>query len=303
MATATKTFVLVAGIMLAAANASAQSDAGGCKDPQLFSRMPGHYIFRCEDSQFEMRRLPVGPLPASGEAKLVEVEGKWQMIAFRPTEGSKPPSPLQIQRNFQNAAKAAGGTVEGSYPEGCKLELDASFKLGNGCTESGTTLKFTKGAQETWVFVNATSSAQSGSRDGYTVYILEREAMSQDIVANEMLDKINKDGLVALYLNFDTGSANLQASSHGQIDQIAAMLKSASSLNLEVAGHTDNVGAADANQKLSQARAAAVVAALSARGVTATRLTAKGYGATQPVADNRTEDGRTKNRRVELVKR
>ena len=265
--------------------------------------MPGHYIERCPQSPFEMRRFPVGPLGANGKAKLVEVEGQWRIYAYLPKEGAAKASPLQIQRNFQNAVKAAGGTVEGSYPEWCKFELDDSFKLGNSCTESGTTLKFTKDGKETWVFVDATAAGQTGHREGYTLYILERAAMAQDIVANELLDKINKDGMVALYLNFDTGSANLQASSNSQIDQIAAMLKSNATLNVEVAGHTDNVGAADANQKLSEARAAAVVTALTSRGIAATRLAAKGYGAAQPIADNRTEDGRGKNRRVELVKK
>jgi OOP family OmpA-OmpF porin len=288
--------------VLTTSSAFAQKDEAGCTDPQLFNRMPGHYIDRCSTSPFEMRRFPVGPLNANGTAKLVEVEGQWRVLAYRPTEGTKT-SPLQIQRNFQNAAKAAGGTVEGSYPEWCKFELDASFKLGNSCTESGTTLKFAKDGKEIWVFVDATSSGQTGYRDGYTVYILEREAMAQDIVANELLDKITKDGMVALYLNFDTGSANLQASSNSQIDQIATMLKANAALNVEIAGHTDNVGTADANQKLSEARAAAVAKALVSRGIAAGRLTAKGYGASAPIADNRTEDGRGKNRRVELVKK
>jgi OOP family OmpA-OmpF porin len=281
----------------------AQKDADGCTDPQLFNRMPGHYLDRCSTSPFEVRRFPVGPLGADGSLKLQEVEGQWRVFAYRPVEGTPPASPLQIQRNFQNAAKAAGGTVEGSYPEWCKLMLDDSFKLGNNCTDSGTTIKFAKDGKETWVFVDATSSGQTGYRDGYSLYIIQREAMTQDIVANELLDKINKDGMVALYLNFDTGSANLQATSNSQLDQIAAMLKSSAALNIEVGGHTDNVGAADANQKLSEARAAAVVKALATRGIAATRLTAKGYGATAPIADNRTEDGRGKNRRVELTKK
>ncbi|MBK9964959.1 MAG: OmpA family protein [Holophagales bacterium] len=80
-------------------------------------------------------------------------------------------------------------------------------------------------------------------------------------------------------------------------------LKAASSLKVEVGGHTDNVGAADANQKLSQDRAQAVMAALASRGIPASRMTAKGYGQTVPIADNRTEEGRAKNRRVELVRK
>lgn len=294
--------LLMLSVSLLPATAFAQSDSAGCKDPELFNRMPNHYLERCATSPFEMRRFPVGPLTANG-AKLVEVEGVWRVFVYRPKDGTPAASPLQIQRNFQNAVKAAGGTVEGSYPEWCKFSLDASFKLGNSCTESGTTLKLTKNGKETWVFVDASAFGMTGYREGYILYILEKEAMAQDIVANELLDKINKDGMVALYLNFDTNSANLQATSASQLDQIAAMLKGAATLHLEVAGHTDNVGDAAANQKLSEARAAAVVKALVGRGIAAGRLTAKGYGATAPVADNRTEDGRGKNRRVELVKK
>jgi len=73
-------------------------------------------------------------------------------------------------------------------------------------------------------------------------------------------------------------------------------------LKLRVEGHTDNQGNAAANQALSEKRAQAVVAWLSAHNVPAARLTTKGLGQTQPVADNSSEDGRAKNRRVELVK-
>jgi OOP family OmpA-OmpF porin len=74
-------------------------------------------------------------------------------------------------------------------------------------------------------------------------------------------------------------------------------------LNLEVQGHTDNQGNAAANQTLSERRAQAVVEWLSTHGVEGARLTAKGLGQTKPVADNSIDDGRAKNRRVELVKR
>jgi OmpA-OmpF porin, OOP family len=284
------------------APASAQTDESGCKDHPLFNRMPNHYIAHCATSPFAARKFPVGPLSADGEVKLEEVEGVWHAIAYRPPDGTTPASPLQIQRNFQNAAKAAGGEVLGVYPEWCKLQLDESFELGNGCTDRGLTLKFTKDGKETWVFVNGTSSTFTGNSDGYSLMILEREAMTQDIVANELLERITKDGMVALYFNFETGSAALPETAGSQLDQIAAMMKADPSLTLEVGGHTDNVGDAAANQNLSAARAAAVVTALTSRGVAAGRLTSAGYGATAPIADNRTEDGRAKNRRVELVR-
>ena len=293
--------VLVAGILCLPGTAEAQKDKDGCKDHPLFTRMPNHYIERCEASPFEMRRFAVAQ--PKGEPKLVEVEGKWTAIVYRINEGATKASGLQIQRNFQNAAKAAGGTVEGSFGEWCKFRIDESFKFGNPCTNLGSTLKFVKDGKELWVFVDATAQQYTGYDDGYAVMILEREAMTQDIVANALLDAINKEGMVSLYLNFDTGSATIQASSNSQLDEVAAMLKSASQLTLEVGGHTDNVGNADANLKLSEARAAAVVKALVSRGVAASRLTAKGYGQTAPVADNRTDAGRAKNRRVELVKK
>jgi len=80
-------------------------------------------------------------------------------------------------------------------------------------------------------------------------------------------------------------------------------LKIDRSLKLEISGHTDNTGTADHNQKLSEARAAAVVQALTTRyGIAPDRLTAKGFGDRRPVADNATDVGKAKNRRVELRK-
>ena len=106
-----------------------------------------------------------------------------------------------------------------------------------------------------------------------------------------------------LYVNFATGKATILAESNKTLDEAAQVLKAASSLKIEVAGHTDNAGTPDSNQKLSLERAKAVTAALVQRGIAASRLTAKGYGQTVPVADNRTDEGKAKNRRVELVKK
>ena len=107
---------------------------------------------------------------------------------------------------------------------------------------------------------------------------------------------------VALYgVLFDFNKATLQPESDGPLKQVAALMAANPSLNIEVQGHTDNVGGDDYNQKLSEARAKTVMTWLSAHGVAAGRMTAKGYGKTRPVADNDSDEGREKNRRVEIA--
>ena len=94
-----------------------------------------------------------------------------------------------------------------------------------------------------------------------------------------------------------------QPESTPTLKEIAAALKGHPELKVEIQGHTDNVGAAAANQALSDARAAAVKTALVSQfGVDAAQLTTKGFGDTKPVADNKTAEGRQNNRRVDLVK-
>ena len=288
--------------VLTAVPVSAQDDAEGCKDHPLFTRFPNMYIAGCESSQFDMRGFPVGPASPDGEkpTKSIEVEGPVQWLSYTIKEGVTAPSGLQILRNFENAAKKAGGTIEGQYPGWCKGYYDPEKmpRMGNGCFSFGLTLKFVRGGKETWVFMQA-----SQNEGNYVLTVSEREAMKQDIGVNEIADKLAKDGFIALYVNFDTGKATISADSAQTLDAAAGALKAAADMRIEVGGHTDNVGTAEANLKLSQERAQAVMAALVERGIAASRLTAKGYGQTTPLADNRTEDGRAKNRRVELVKK
>ncbi len=101
-------------------------------------------------------------------------------------------------------------------------------------------------------------------------------------------------------VNFATSSAKLIPESLAILDEAAATLAKSSDIKAEVAGHTDNRGAPAKNKKLSQQRAEAVMNYLVSKGVDASRLTAKGYGQENPIADNGTEDGRAQNRRVEL---
>lgn len=99
---------------------------------------------------------------------------------------------------------------------------------------------------------------------------------------------------------FETGSATLNSVSSEQIDNIAKIMKAIPVVEFKIGGYTDATGNPDANKNLSQARAEAVMNALIEKGIEATRLTAEGYGAEFPVADNKTEAGREQNRRVAI---
>ena len=101
-------------------------------------------------------------------------------------------------------------------------------------------------------------------------------------------------------VNFATGSSVIPAADKAGLNEFAAGAKKAA-LKGEISGHTDNTGNAAANVALSDARAKAVVAYLIKQGIAADALTAKGYGADKPIANNGTEDGRARNRRVEFM--
>jgi outer membrane protein OmpA-like peptidoglycan-associated protein len=115
-------------------------------------------------------------------------------------------------------------------------------------------------------------------------------------------EKKAKVNAAAHNIYFATGSALLLKKSYVALDQVVALLNETdnSTLGLDIEGHTDNVGKAASNLKLSDARANAVLAYLKKKGIDPKRLSAKGYGQTQPVADNKTSVGRAKNRRVEM---
>ena len=121
----------------------------------------------------------------------------------------------------------------------------------------------------------------------------------------DLYDAIAEKGRVATQgIFFATGSAELAGESTPTLKEIGQMLKDHADLSLTIEGHTDNVGSAEANQSLSEKRAAAVKAYLvSTFGIADSRLDAKGFGASKPAASNDTPEGRQQNRRVELVKR
>lgn len=252
----------------------AQEDADGCKDHPSFNRMPGFYISECE------KNFDITEVWMSGtESRSIEGNKTKIVYLFNSENGGTAPSFYQVVKNFENAiAKYNGKRVYmGSQ--------DATLFCRNG-------------NKDVWVLLDAAAS----TAETYTLTIIEVEAMKQDIAASDMLNALNKDGHIALYINFETGKADIKAESQKIIEQIAEMMKANPALKVSVEGHTDNVGTPGSNKSLSESRAKAVVEAIVTKGVERARLTSKGWGQDKPVADNKTEEGRAQNRRVEIVK-
>jgi len=129
------------------------------------------------------------------------------------------------------------------------------------------------------------------------IRVADAGAATKDLGAD-----LKKECHVALYgVLFDFNKSTLQPASDPVLQQILSLLKKDTTLQLEIQGHTDNVGNDAYNQTLSEARAHTVVTWLTQHGIAAARLSAKGYGKTRPVADNGTDVGRSKNRRVEIA--
>jgi len=146
------------------------------------------------------------------------------------------------------------------------------------------------------------------ARTGILVVAIEAKAREKKMItvtSDEMAKALEAEGRISLYgIYFDFNKSVVKPDSRPTLEQIAALLKARPQLKLGVVGHTDNVGGPDFNLKLSQRRADAVVAALvEDYGIDAVRLTPSGAGLSKPVADNGSEEGRARNRRVELVKR
>lgn len=119
-------------------------------------------------------------------------------------------------------------------------------------------------------------------------------------IAPDPVDVVRRALASTVDLRFDTGSAKLQPESEKQLDNIAAILTANPDVHMTVTGHTDNVGGVDQNLQLSQKRATSIMAELIRKGVPADHLTAEGYGQQDPIADNSTEEGRARNRRVSV---
>jgi outer membrane protein OmpA-like peptidoglycan-associated protein len=210
-------------------------------------------------------------LPGSDEAQIVGTGS----IA---KDYSDPPglSNANFLAQYRGALSKAGWTI-----------VDSSGGIGQ--SDAVIVAHFAKNGRDIWAYLH-----HGGGE------MLFRVA---DKGGDNLAQQLAKQCHVALYgVLFDFNKATLKPESASVLSRVADLLTKDPGLKVEVQGHTDNVGSDAYNQKLSEGRANSVMAWLAAHGIAANRLSAKGYGKRMPVADNDSDEGRARNRRVEIAR-
>ncbi len=274
--------LIATGLFLMAGLAEA---AGDCKEHPLIRPWPGSELeTNCKFNNFNEYTFRVMD-EKSGKSTKETVRGKFWSLNYilydanRKWDASH--SVLEYRENYKQAALEKGGTI--LYEEQGYL----TFTLPG---DDGST---------TWCEVHLWNKSMQDLR------IIEVAGMKKSMTfgPTEMKAALDAEGRVQLHdILFDLDRATLQPKSTRQLQDVVTLLKDQPDLKLEVQGHTDDQGEDEYNLDLSQRRAEAVVAYLGLFGIDTGRLVPKGFGESKPVMENTTEEGRAKNRRVELVK-
>jgi outer membrane protein OmpA-like peptidoglycan-associated protein len=312
------------------------SDLPGAADHPLVKRFTGSWLAGQRTSNWDAVVLPGSMELSKADARQfkepLNLEGKVTRTLYIAPRGK---ASLEVWRNYEQALTAAGFKKRFSCeskcadlyfawwktsepnkgmtwakgdvvtPDGSRYSLTSALSVEDGRMLVGTLGK--PGQEATVLVYNALAANASTGLVTTYVEVVEPKAMETGQVTvdpNALQAGLAAEGRVTLTgLFFDTGKTELKPESKAQLEAMAELLKKQPALKAWVVGHTDNVGGFDANEKLSLARAQAVVAALTAAPykVDGKRLVAKGLASLAPVAGNGDDAGRAKNRRVELV--
>jgi OOP family OmpA-OmpF porin len=305
------------------------ADVPGSKDPAGVKRYTGSEIIGYHAPKFDEFVLPLGPpteVSPPAYAKSLKLEGLVSRYAYLAPAGR---SPAELFRNYQLEFQRLGLTT--LYEKGAGQrgwfgptldQVAEEDHLGqilayNEAQERVLAAK-SKDAKPTYYYVFVTSYKDGIIPDRLQKSVAKESALAELIVitpqpleenmtllnAADMSKAIADSGKVALYgINFDTDKDTLRPDSESTLKEIGSLMTRDPRLTIHVVGHTDNQGKPDYNLDLSRRRAAAVTRALTTKyGIAANRLDSFGCGQYAPVASNDSDEGRAKNRRVELVK-
>ncbi|MFZ5586890.1 MAG: OmpA family protein [Thermodesulfobacteriota bacterium] len=253
-----------------------QGDVTNAQDPAQFPRLPG-YVISEHQSGLQSQDFFVAP------DQKTRLAGRRTFLRYELMAGARPAAAERVLAHYAGLVQGLGGRTV--------FEGETAESLSQG------TYQAPGPGGEMWLRVEP---SLDGS--GYDLVLLEPGQAAPEATEAEMLNALRADGRLALYLDFDSGRAELKPEFQPVLDLVAALLRDNPGLRLSVEAHTDDRGGAEENRRLSLARAQAVVAALVRAGVEPGRLDAKGWGQARPLTANDTSEGRAQNRRVELVR-
>lgn len=302
----------VVAALVAGVGAAGAADVKGSADHPLLPRYEGSEIILYGAEEFTSHALRASPKKDGSLA----LEGKVTRITYR---APKDRSTLEVLKNYEAALQAAGFSAIfscaqracGDIPRDIESDKRYMALASGGSVEDTRYLAGKKAGagSDVYASVYVTRNRSGGpnkDRAMIQVDVIELKPMEQKMVvvdAAAMKNDITAEGRVVVYgVLFDFDKDTITEDSKPQLDEIAKLLQASPDLKVMIVGHTDARGTVAYNQDLSARRARSVVNALAKDyGIAAARLTPAGVGMAAPVATNRTEEGRAKNRRVELV--
>jgi len=310
--------LLVAGVFLVCGLPALAADLAGSKDSPYLKRFEGSEIVNYKARAYDTLSFYEKDL-----TKPIKVEGQIIRIIYRVPPNKS--SSLEVFRNYEQELKSKGFEV---FNSGSVQDLKISNDLIQSDTQQGGFVTdFWGGAFQNAYYMNAKkhdsagdiylrvsvmemTAARGGLNPGEVGVVVDSLLVKGvtnkmvDGTANDMARQIAATGSVNLYgIYFDTDKTDLKPDSKPTIDEVGKLLANDATLKLKVVGHTDNTGTAEHNNDLSMRRAQSVVHELIVTySISAERLSPSGAGSTKPVSTNDTDEGRAKNRRVELVK-
>jgi len=243
-------------------------DVEGSKDPPLFERLPGFFIYDYKVNNFGAYQF----CDENGDNLIVE-----GMISYYYYECDGEIDPQKIIDKFKKAVTGIGGKIYGDDPNQKYLSYRDSSRL-------------------VWIDLYAEDFY-------YTLNIIEKIERISEISTEDISRKLVEEGKAILYFNFDRGDCTLKEECKPVLETIAEVLKEKPEMNLIIKGYTDNVGRSDNNLALSENRASTLCTRLIDLGIDESRLTSEGHGEKDPIADNSTLEGRSLNNRLVLIKK
>jgi OmpA-OmpF porin, OOP family len=322
-------FLTCTTLLLILGSGVRSADLPGSKDPPGMKRYEGSEIIGYRAPRFDEFLLPLGPATEYNPPvyeKSLKTEGLVSRYTYVAPTGR---SPAELLRNYKLEFQRLGLTTMYEKAAGAKGAFGATVSQISDEDELGQILQFdenqerlligkSKEVKPTFYYVFVTAYGDGVIPERLQTIIAKDRAMALVVViapeqmqekmafvnAGQMAQSLTDSGKIALYgLYFDTDKDTLRADSQPTLQEIANLMKATPNLNVRIVGHTDNQGKPDYNLELSRRRAQSIVNELTSKyAVAANRLDSFGCGLYAPIGSNEAEEGRAKNRRVELVK-